>query len=119
MRTGLTYDEEGWLADDTAHRWQRIDSWVEPDAAEAAVAAGVRFLVQACARPPVRGRAERFSRDIKPSLITRADALASPGGHGVTAFVAERWFGERNGELLLFVEQGAYPRHIAELVNEW
>lgn len=120
MLTGLAYDEQGRLVDDTGHRWQRVDAWVEPYVAEAAVSAGVRFLVQGCARPPVHGRAERFRRDIKPSLITRADALASAdGGRGVTAFVVERWASERDGELLLFVEQGAYARHPAELVNAW
>ncbi len=120
MLSGVEYDSAGRLVDDTGHTWRRTDSWVEPDDAEAAVAAGCRYLVQWCVRPPVRGRPERFRRDIKPSLLTRTAARTlEEAGERVTVLVAERWTSQRAGALLLFVEQGSYPRPTGDLVNGW
>ena len=66
MLTGVMYDSDGRLLDDTGRSWERVSAWVEPFDAEAAVQSGCRFLIQSCMEPPTRGRAERFRRDILP-----------------------------------------------------
>jgi hypothetical protein len=90
MLTGVMYDSEGRLVDDTGHSWKRVSSWVAPVDAEAAVQAGCRFMVQSCMEPPIRGRAERLRRDILPLLLTRQEAQAFAGKSSVpTVFIAE------------------------------
>jgi hypothetical protein len=66
------------------------------------------------------GPSRRFKRDVRPSLTTRADALAGAGGGaGITAVVTERWVSEGEGELLVFIEQAACPREEDELADNW
>jgi 2-keto-3-deoxy-6-phosphogluconate aldolase len=92
MLTGGRYDSDGRLVDDTGHSWMHVSSWVEPVDAEAAVQAGCRFLVQPCLEPPTRGRAERFTRDILPLVLTRQAGAAFAAKSSVASvFIAEQW----------------------------
>lgn len=117
---GLEYGADGSLQDDTGHSWCRISDWVEPADAERLVKDGIRFAIQRCLTPPVAGRAERFRRDVKEHMVTRAVAETYKTKSAVpTVMVGELWRSKDEGELLLFVEQGPRCRSAEDLQDDW
>jgi len=111
MLTGVFYSSDGSLRDDTGHAWLRVRDWLEPNEAAAQVRAGVPFVVEWCDSSPVRGRPERFRRDVLARMITRNQAERYYDGASAvpTVVVGEVWSGA-SGDCLVFVEQGPHPR---------
>jgi hypothetical protein len=120
MLTGVRYGHDGSLQDDTGHSWRRVSKWVKPAEAERLVESGLRFLVQQCLSAPRRGRTERFRRNISPAMLTWEAAQTYEDQRSVpTVMVGELWRSDRDGDLLLFVEQGPIPRSDSELQDDW
>ncbi len=99
------------LKDDTGHSWWRVDDWVEPSEAYRLIGSGVRFVVERCLAEPKRGRVERYKKDVRAEMLTWEEAAAYDGKLTVpTIMVGELWRSEADGDLLVFIEQGPYPR---------
>lgn len=120
MLSGLHYTSEGELQDGSGHTWRRVRSWVEPEQADELATSGTRFVVQRCQSSPVRGRPERFKRDVLRHMVQMREAEDSRKAQTVpNVMVGELRRSEREGDLLLFVEQGPFPRSAAELADDW
>ena len=113
MSKGVGYKEDGRLEDDAGHVWRRVSGWVEPSDADRLVAAGVPFLIQWCGDDEIlRGRPERYPRDVRRRMLTRAEARQYEKKASVpSVLVAELWRSQKAGDLLLFVANAPLPRH--------
>ncbi len=120
MLNGVRYGPNGSLLDDTGHSWRRVCDWVEPVEAERLVKSGVCSLVRRCLAPPHQGRVERFKRDVSTAMLTRRTAEACQDQPAVrNVMVGELWRSDRDCDLLLFVQQGPFPRGDGELQDDW
>lgn len=112
MYEALHYAADGSLLDAKRHRWVRVRPWVPKDEVVQLIANGTDHLVERCLSRPVRGRRERFQRDIRSDLANEpVDDLSEAG------FVAELWQGPAS-TVLLFVEQALQPRSKDELTDQ-
>lgn len=120
MLSSFHYGPDGELRDESGQSWRRVRSWVEPEEAHELAACGTRYAVQRCQSSPVRGKPERFKRDVLRHMVSRDEAEAFRKAQTVpTVMVGELWTSEGDGDLLLFVEYGPFPRLAEELADDW
>lgn len=111
MLNGVEYRPGGRLEDDRGHSWRRVTDWVEPFEADHLIADGTPFLVQWCGASPRRGRPERYTRDVRLSMLTRSEARRYGNkAKTPTVMVGELWRSDDAGVCLLFIEQEPRPR---------